>query len=78
MSTMRSMKPGSTGSWVSNRRSYRRTGLFHKFVRRTAATRPMALLYGLTQEPIDRFVYRVSGGRGTASSWLGGTGGSRY
>jgi deazaflavin-dependent oxidoreductase (nitroreductase family) len=53
-------------------RRYNQTDLFRRLVRRTAATRPMALVFGLVQEPIDRFVYRVSGGRGTASSWLGG------
>jgi len=52
--------------------SYSRTGLFHRLVRRTAATRPMARLFGVIQEPLDRFVYRVSRGRVTASSWLGG------
>ena len=53
-------------------KSYRHTGLLHRLVRRTAATRPMALLYGLIQEPLDRFVHRISRGRGTASSWLAG------
>jgi deazaflavin-dependent oxidoreductase (nitroreductase family) len=52
--------------------SYSRTGRFHRLVRRTAATRPMARLFGVIQEPIDNFVYRVSRGRLTASSWLGG------
>jgi deazaflavin-dependent oxidoreductase (nitroreductase family) len=50
--------------------SYRQTRLFHRLVRRTAATRPMAMLYGLIQQPLDRFVHRVTGGRATASSWL--------
>jgi deazaflavin-dependent oxidoreductase (nitroreductase family) len=52
--------------------SYRRTHPFYRLVRRTAATRPMAKIYGVIQEPIDRFVYRVSGGATTASSWLAG------
>jgi deazaflavin-dependent oxidoreductase (nitroreductase family) len=52
--------------------SYRRTHPFYRFVRRTAATRPMAKIYGVVQEPIDRFVYRVTGGATTASSWLAG------
>jgi deazaflavin-dependent oxidoreductase (nitroreductase family) len=44
----------------------------HRLVRRTAATRPMAKLYGVIQEPLDRLVYRVTGGATTASSWLAG------
>jgi deazaflavin-dependent oxidoreductase (nitroreductase family) len=32
----------------------------------------MAKLYGVIQQPLDRLVYRVSGGRITASSWLAG------
>ena len=51
---------------------YSQTGRFHRLVRRAAATRPMARLFAVIQEPIDRFVYRISRGRVTASSWLGG------
>jgi deazaflavin-dependent oxidoreductase (nitroreductase family) len=32
----------------------------------------MAKVYGIIQEPLDRFVFRVSGGSTTASSWLAG------
>jgi deazaflavin-dependent oxidoreductase (nitroreductase family) len=53
-------------------RSYRQTRSFYRLVRRTASTRPMALVFGVIQEPIDRFVFRISRGRGTASSWLAG------
>jgi deazaflavin-dependent oxidoreductase (nitroreductase family) len=52
--------------------SYLRSRPFHRFVRRTAATRPMAKLYRVIQPPIDRLVYRLTRGRTTASSWLGG------
>jgi deazaflavin-dependent oxidoreductase (nitroreductase family) len=52
--------------------SYRRSRPFHRLVRRMAATRPMARIYGVIQEPIDRLVYRLTRGRTTASSWLGG------
>jgi deazaflavin-dependent oxidoreductase (nitroreductase family) len=52
--------------------TYRRSRPFHRLVRRTAATRPMARLYAVIQEPIDRLVYRLTRGRTTASSWLGG------
>ena len=52
--------------------SYRRTGLLHRLVRRTAATRLMAKVYGAIQQPLDRFVYRLTRGRTTASSWLAG------
>jgi deazaflavin-dependent oxidoreductase (nitroreductase family) len=44
----------------------------HRIVRRTAATRPMAKLYGVIQEPLDRVVHRLTGGATTASSWLAG------
>jgi deazaflavin-dependent oxidoreductase (nitroreductase family) len=53
-------------------RSYRRSRPFHRFVRRTAATRPVAKVYGVIQEPLDRLVYRITRGEATASSWLGG------
>ena len=32
----------------------------------------MARIYGVVQPPLDRLVYRLSGGRTTASSWLAG------
>ena len=51
---------------------YRDARRFHRIVRRTAATRPMAKLYGVIQEPLDRGVYRLSGGTATMSSWLAG------
>ena len=44
----------------------------HRIVRRTAATRAMAKVYGVIQEPLDRLVYRVTGGTATASTWLAG------
>jgi deazaflavin-dependent oxidoreductase (nitroreductase family) len=52
--------------------NYTRSGLFRRLVRRTAATRPMAKVYGVIQQPIDRLVYRLTGGATTASSWLAG------
>lgn len=52
--------------------TYRRSGPFRRLVRRTAATRPMAKIYGVIQQPLDRLVYRLTGGRSTASSWLAG------
>jgi deazaflavin-dependent oxidoreductase (nitroreductase family) len=52
--------------------SYRRAGAFHRHVRRTAATRPMAKIYGVIQQPLDRLVYRLSSGTTTATSWLAG------
>ena len=52
--------------------SYRRSRPFHRLVRRTAATRVMAKIYGVIQEPLDRFVYRLTGGALTASSFLAG------
>ena len=52
--------------------SYRRARRFHRLVRRTAATRPMAKIYGVIQEPLDRLVYRLTSGTTTATSWLAG------
>ena len=52
--------------------SYRQSRPFHRLVRRTAATRLMAKIYGLIQQPLDRFVYRLTDGATTASSWLAG------
>jgi F420H(2)-dependent quinone reductase len=54
-------------------KSYRQARRFHRAVRRTAATRPTAKLYGVIQEPVDRLVYRLTRGGATASSWLGDT-----
>jgi deazaflavin-dependent oxidoreductase (nitroreductase family) len=51
-------------------KAYAETGRFVRAVRRTAGTRPMALMYRHIQEPIDRLVYRLSSGRTTASSYL--------
>ena len=52
--------------------SYRRARMFHRLVRRTAATRPMAKMYGVIQQPLDRLVYRLTSGTTTATSWLAG------
>ena len=52
--------------------SYRQSRLFHRLVRRTATTRPTAKIYGVIQQPVDRLVYRLTGGATTASSWLAG------
>jgi deazaflavin-dependent oxidoreductase (nitroreductase family) len=53
-------------------RIHREARLVHRVVRRTAATRPLARVYGVIQPPLDRLVYRLSGGATTASSWLAG------
>ena len=52
--------------------SFRQSRRFHRLVRRSAASRPLARLYQRIQPPIDRFVYRLTGGRATLSSWLSG------
>jgi deazaflavin-dependent oxidoreductase (nitroreductase family) len=52
--------------------TYRRARLLHRLMRRAAATRLMAKIYGVIQQPLDRLVYRLTRGRTTASSWLGG------
>ncbi len=55
---------------VTEMRSYRQADLFRRIIRRTAATRLMAKIYGVIQQPLDRLFYRLSGGRTTVSSWL--------
>lgn len=52
--------------------NYRQARLVQRMVRRQAATRPMAKLYGIIQQPLDELVYRLSSGRTTASGWLSG------
>ena len=52
--------------------SHRQARLAQRIVRRQAATRPMAKLYGAIQQPLDELVYRLSRGRTTASGWLSG------
>jgi deazaflavin-dependent oxidoreductase (nitroreductase family) len=52
--------------------TYRHARAFHRLVRRTAATRLMAKVYGVIQQPLDRLVYRLTAGTTTASSWLAG------
>lgn len=53
-------------------KGYEEASLFHRFVRRGAATRLMSRLYGTIQNPLDRLAYRLTGGRVTATSWLSG------
>lgn len=53
-------------------RPYQQAKVLHRVVRLTAATRPMARLYGVIQHPLDEFVYRWSHGATTATSWLAG------
>ena len=50
---------------------YDQVDVLPRVIRCTAGTRPMAWLYGHIQEPLDRFVYRRTGGRATLTSWLG-------
>jgi deazaflavin-dependent oxidoreductase (nitroreductase family) len=56
----------------THRDSYRAARPDHRFVRWSAATRPMAKIYGVVQQPLDELVYRWSGGKYTATSWLAG------
>jgi deazaflavin-dependent oxidoreductase (nitroreductase family) len=51
---------------------YREARPFYRCVRRTASARPMARIYAVIQQPLDRLVYRLTGGTTTASSWLAG------
>jgi deazaflavin-dependent oxidoreductase (nitroreductase family) len=43
-----------------------------QLVRRTAGLRPISWFYARTLHHIDRGVYRISNGRSTFSSWVGG------
>jgi len=52
--------------------TYDEVRAFRRAVRRSAATRPMAWLYARIQEPIDRFVFRITRGRTTLSTWMSG------
>jgi deazaflavin-dependent oxidoreductase (nitroreductase family) len=52
--------------------SYRHSLPLHRLIRRTGGTRLMAKVYGVIQDPLDRLVYRLTGGATTASSFLGG------
>jgi deazaflavin-dependent oxidoreductase (nitroreductase family) len=52
--------------------TYRHASRFQRLVRRSAATRPLARVYGRIQPPLDRIAYRSTGGRHTVSSWLSG------
>jgi deazaflavin-dependent oxidoreductase (nitroreductase family) len=52
--------------------SYRDARRFRRLVRWTAARHPMAKLFAVIQQPLDEFVYRLSGRRHTLSSWLSG------
>ena len=51
---------------------YRQATTLQRLVRRTAANRPMARVYGVVQQPIDTLVHRFSHGDTTASSVLAG------
>jgi deazaflavin-dependent oxidoreductase (nitroreductase family) len=51
---------------------YTEASLLQRMVRRTAGTRPLAWLYIRIQQRIDQYVYKITEGRTTASSWLSG------
>jgi deazaflavin-dependent oxidoreductase (nitroreductase family) len=51
---------------------YERAGALRRLVRRTAGTRVMIAVYLRIQVPVDRFVHRLTRGRTTLSSALGG------
>jgi F420H(2)-dependent quinone reductase len=45
---------------------------FRRFIRVSAAWRPMSWFYARTLHHIDRVVYRLTGGRATFASWVAG------
>jgi len=51
---------------------YADTGRFRRFVRWSAAKRPVSLFYARTLHHIDRLVYRRTRGRTTFAAWLSG------
>jgi len=51
---------------------YRQARAIHRIGRRIAATRLAARLYPFIQMRSDRLVFRLSGGRVTLTSWVGG------
>jgi deazaflavin-dependent oxidoreductase (nitroreductase family) len=57
---------------VTHTESYGRSSPVHRFVRWSAATRPIAKIYGVIQQPLDELVYRLSRGAYTLTSWLAG------
>src|SRR5215207_8294364 len=52
--------------------SYREAGAVHRFVRRSAAWRPVSWFYARALHHIDRWVWRLSGNRVLFSAWLSG------
>ena len=50
----------------------RRYSFFHGFVQKVASSRPGAWLYARTLHHVDRVVFKLSGGRATVTSALGG------
>jgi deazaflavin-dependent oxidoreductase (nitroreductase family) len=53
-------------------KTYRQAPPLQRLVRRSAAIRPLARLYGRIQPPLDRVAYRWSGGRTMLSAALSG------
>jgi deazaflavin-dependent oxidoreductase (nitroreductase family) len=53
-------------------KTYRQSHPLPRLVRRSAATHSLARLYGRIQQPLDRIVYRLTGGRAMLSSSLSG------
>lgn len=51
---------------------HRQANPFRRVVRVTAAWGPLSWLYARTLHHIDRLVYRLTGGRATFASWVGG------
>jgi deazaflavin-dependent oxidoreductase (nitroreductase family) len=52
--------------------AYKEATQFQRIVRRTAGTRPLRWLYIRIQQRLDRYLYWLTGGRTTVSSWLSG------
>jgi deazaflavin-dependent oxidoreductase (nitroreductase family) len=51
---------------------FRDCNTFHRFVRRSAAWPPVSWFYARALHHIDRWIYRLSGGRALFSAWLSG------
>jgi deazaflavin-dependent oxidoreductase (nitroreductase family) len=52
--------------------AFRQANPFRRFMRVSAAWRPMSWFYARTLQHIDRGVYRLTDGRATFASWMAG------
>jgi deazaflavin-dependent oxidoreductase (nitroreductase family) len=61
------LHPATTSGWRNSE-----AGWLQRFLRRSAAWKPISAFYARTLHHIDRFVYERSGGERTFVSWISG------